>query len=296
MLGLSGLLPINQMTELHYRLTNEEWNLISDDLNKAELKVLFHLRTLDPFGDRNLDLKVVDIAESTNLQKGTVSKALKVLSHKEYINLELTAVRVRLNSKKFPTGNQFPTGNLAAPQETSSHCRKLANPVGNFQPLEPIPCADSAIPHTLSYSFKLNRPLSVEESTFQPEPEREILESSKTRTHEDEQLLNWIELQNKNAIEPRAYAIACLNNDRLYWQEKYDQFQEVKAQTKNVPLPPDVCQVENSCAAAIAAGDRLWVQMRLHGLWLAGFIELVVDIVRRNAWGLVVNFDGVAIV
>lgn len=73
-------------SELHYRLTNEEWLKISDDLNRAELKVLFHLRTLDPFGDRNLDLKVVDIAEATNLQKGTVSKALKVLSAKEYIN------------------------------------------------------------------------------------------------------------------------------------------------------------------------------------------------------------------
>lgn len=278
------------MSNLHYRLTNEEWLQMGKDLNKSELLVLFHLRTLDPFGDRHLELRVIDIAESTGLRKGTVSKALKVLNSKSYISMEIVAVKIRLNSRRFPTGNH------SLSRETELDEKKPTDSLGNIQAPEPIPSAASAISHTLSYSSKLNKPLSVEESTFQPEPEREILESSKTRTHEDEQLLNWIELQNKNAIEPRAYAIACLNNDRLYWQEKYDQFQEVKAQTKNVPLPPDVCQVENSCAAAIAAGDRLWVQMRLHGLWLAGFIELVVDIVRRNAWGLVVNFDGVAIV
>ena len=53
-----------------YQLTTEEWLTISKDLKLAELRVLFYLRTLDPFGDRKLNLKVIDIAEATSLQKG----------------------------------------------------------------------------------------------------------------------------------------------------------------------------------------------------------------------------------
>jgi len=37
------------------------------------------LRTIDPFGGRDLRVKVTDVATATGLQKGTVSKALKVL-------------------------------------------------------------------------------------------------------------------------------------------------------------------------------------------------------------------------
>ncbi|HEY9631007.1 MAG TPA: hypothetical protein V6C84_27260 [Coleofasciculaceae cyanobacterium] len=42
------------MADLHYRLINEEWLKISQDLKLAELRVLYYLRTLDPFGDRQL--------------------------------------------------------------------------------------------------------------------------------------------------------------------------------------------------------------------------------------------------
>ena len=100
-----------------YQLTTEEWLTVSEDLRLAELRVLFYLRTLDPFGDRRLSLKVIDIAEATRLQKGTVSKALKVLACKDYIDLELIEISVRV--KKFPPGNH------AARQETSQHARKL---------------------------------------------------------------------------------------------------------------------------------------------------------------------------
>ncbi|MDX2242370.1 MAG: helix-turn-helix domain-containing protein [Leptolyngbyaceae cyanobacterium bins.302] len=89
----------------HYRLTCEEWLAVSQSLKMAELRVLYYLRTLDPFGDRPLDLKVVDIATATGLTKGTVSKALRTLDCQGYIDLELVAVRVQLKSiKKFPTG------------------------------------------------------------------------------------------------------------------------------------------------------------------------------------------------
>lgn len=160
---------------LHYRLTTEEWLAISSKLTRAELIVLYYLRTLDPFGDRPLDLKVIDIAEVTGLTKGTVSKALRSLHDEDLIELEMVTVRVRLNpsklasAKKFPTGNvvssekpkpesaieseseseKFPTGNIEAPEETSSSCRKLPCAVGNFHTPKLSEDRDSGTPHTI---------------------------------------------------------------------------------------------------------------------------------------------------
>jgi hypothetical protein len=61
-------------SSLHYRLTNEEWLKASRELKPAERTVLYYLRTLDPFGDRELNVKVVDIAEMCGLNKGVLSQ------------------------------------------------------------------------------------------------------------------------------------------------------------------------------------------------------------------------------
>jgi hypothetical protein len=72
--------------QLHYRLTNEEWLSASKSLNKAELTILYYLRTLTPRGDRHLDLKVVDIAKCCHMAKGTASKALRKLDQQGFIS------------------------------------------------------------------------------------------------------------------------------------------------------------------------------------------------------------------
>lgn len=103
----------------HYRLTCEEWLAVSQSLKMAELRVLYYLRTLDPFGDRPLDLKVVDIATATGLTKGTVSKALRTLDCKGYIDLELVAVRVRLKSfQPLPVENEVSSRKLESPEKS----------------------------------------------------------------------------------------------------------------------------------------------------------------------------------
>lgn len=73
-------------TTRHYRLTTEEWLRVSKQLRAAELRVLYYLRTLDPFGDRKLDIGVRNVATLLNCQPGTVSRAIKVLHQKGYID------------------------------------------------------------------------------------------------------------------------------------------------------------------------------------------------------------------
>lgn len=72
-----------------YKLKAEEWLNACNDLCPAELKVLFRLRTLNPFGDRIDHFQIKDIASDLKLTKKTVGNALEVLSQKKYIDPEI---------------------------------------------------------------------------------------------------------------------------------------------------------------------------------------------------------------
>ena len=72
-------------TELHYQLTHAEWLKAVRELNPHERNILFYIRTLDPFGDSELDLKTKDIAQALGCSVRTVSNALKSLQTKGWI-------------------------------------------------------------------------------------------------------------------------------------------------------------------------------------------------------------------
>jgi hypothetical protein len=82
----------------YYRLTNEEWLRVVHDLKPAERDVLYYIRTLDPFGTLELELGVREMADTLGCNPGTVSRALKVLDQKGYIELDLVTVRVRIKN------------------------------------------------------------------------------------------------------------------------------------------------------------------------------------------------------
>jgi hypothetical protein len=118
-----------------YPLQNDEWVKAWGELKPAEVQVLYHLRTLDPFGEKELELGVSAIALRLGLSKGTVSKALKALNEKGWIDLELIKVKVKLHThrssaKKFPTGNTVSYRKRGFPQETQF-------PTGNDHRLKP---------------------------------------------------------------------------------------------------------------------------------------------------------------
>jgi uncharacterized membrane protein len=85
-------------SEKYYRLTNEEWLRVVKDLKPAERDVLYYIRTLDPFGTQELELGVREMADTLGCNPGTVSRALKVLDQKGYIELDLVTIRVRIKN------------------------------------------------------------------------------------------------------------------------------------------------------------------------------------------------------
>lgn len=121
----------------HYRLTNDEWLKAVKELKPRERDVLYYLRTLDPWGDKDLVVGVREIATALECSPGTVSKALKVLDQKSWIDLEIIAAKVKLRTDKSepePSNSKdmFPTGNSVA-------SRKQMFPQGNSQRLKFMP-------------------------------------------------------------------------------------------------------------------------------------------------------------
>ena len=81
---------------LHYRLTSDEWIRAVRELTESQKDLLYYLRTLNPFGDRHLNLGVRELAEILDYNPSTISRALHALAEKGYIALEMISVRVRI--------------------------------------------------------------------------------------------------------------------------------------------------------------------------------------------------------
>lgn len=95
-----------------YQLEPDEWLVVCKELKPAELKVLYRLRTLDPFGQHPIKFRVVDLAKDLNMNKGTVSRAVQKLADLKYIKLEIVEAIATLTtkSKRLPTDNQVVYG------------------------------------------------------------------------------------------------------------------------------------------------------------------------------------------
>lgn len=86
-------------TATHYRLTNQEWVKLCANLTYAEVKVLMHLRTIDPFADRFKEADTKAISETLQITQRSVQRALCSLATQELIDLEFTGFKFRLRSK-----------------------------------------------------------------------------------------------------------------------------------------------------------------------------------------------------
>ena len=68
-------------------------------LTPAQLKTLFYLRTLTgPWGDRQVEVSISEIAKELGLDRSTVSRALNFLKDQGLIEMELLKVAVRVTS------------------------------------------------------------------------------------------------------------------------------------------------------------------------------------------------------
>ncbi|WP_211293113.1 MarR family transcriptional regulator [Brunnivagina elsteri] len=86
-----------------YPLQHEEWLRACRDLKPAEKDLLYYIRTLDPY-NQGVDINCAEIARlfSTSeriVHRQTVSRALKELDAKGFIDLELLQVKAKVKPK-----------------------------------------------------------------------------------------------------------------------------------------------------------------------------------------------------
>lgn len=134
-----------------YRLESDEWLELTKALSYTEARILFYIRTLDPFSTKALDVSSRFLAEKFELGRSTINAAISKLREKGLIEwregASITgAVKSKEESPEPPTEPEPPTAKIEpavyrAPkpiikqtcQKTSSDPIKLVE-----QALEPL--------------------------------------------------------------------------------------------------------------------------------------------------------------
>jgi hypothetical protein len=105
-----------------YPLEPDEWLKVCKELKPAEVKVLYRLRTLDPFGQHPIKFRVVDLAKDLDMNKGTISRAIQKLELLGYINLEIVEAIATLTTKS----KRLSTDNLVVSAQPDSENTRLS--------------------------------------------------------------------------------------------------------------------------------------------------------------------------
>ena len=166
-----------------YPLQHEEFLSACHHLTPAQLMVLYFLRTLDPYGD-GVEVSVSEIArrlstEDKEVHRSTVSRALKALDDKGFIDLELLKVKIKVSSRGLHCCDEttvVPTDNsVASPQQarssgnecdrdaTSAIVTQHARSSRNKREPEPLPDKDSGTPKTIKTYLDFKDSLSENE-------------------------------------------------------------------------------------------------------------------------------------
>jgi len=83
-----------------YPLVNAEWTKVRKTLKPVEIVILYHLRTLQPFGDRPIKINVTELARELEINRSTASRALKQLEQKGFLKYQLEQISVVLSDQK----------------------------------------------------------------------------------------------------------------------------------------------------------------------------------------------------
>lgn len=153
---------------IFYPLKNEEWLHIARKLTHSELLVLYHLRTLEPFGNKLTESSTKDVAEATGISQRSVQRALIKLNELELIDLQIQKFAFKLRSQSQTTeesDSDSAVANSSAVSPTRQPCRDKDSAVANSSPLsdssfETLAPRDFLPSKTLKDFYKTNQTLS----------------------------------------------------------------------------------------------------------------------------------------
>ncbi len=163
-----------------YPLQHEEWLKACRELTPAQKDVLYYIRTLDPYGD-GVELSVSGIArqlstEDKEVHRSTVSRALKALDEKGFVDLELLKVKVKIlagglhccdEATVLPTDNNVAYRQQArSPRNKRDHDATDAIATQQVSPETPVQSQSSAPKTYKTYSDFIKTLSETERANF----------------------------------------------------------------------------------------------------------------------------------
>ena len=317
---------MSNSTALHYPLTNAEWLNAVTELKPAELIVLYHLRTMTPFGDRLVNLGVREMARVLKMNPGTVSRALKRLDVLEYIDLELTQVNVRILSKGvLSTDNSVVSGSEVLSTDNNDDLQTTlaiaTQHLNDHSDLKPAQGKDSRIgeftnnkhkdfrktttnpptdPVVRDEQGKIGKLLEMVESvgvkpnkTIQKVLEQAIATYGSNVERRVELALEAVKEQQQQGSITNIGGLV-VNAVRRGYTPNNDVPQPKSTRLPAPPTPPDPIYTSQVIDQALWADDRLWALERLQQLWNEGWHEEIRELCKiRRDWSFRVGAGGV---
>jgi len=146
-----------------YPLQHSEWLRACQELTPSQRDLLYYIRTLDPYNN-GIAINTAEIARTLsakgrNVHRQTISRALKVLDQKGFIDMEFITVNVRVQ----PLGLWYSQAVEGDCTEQTSGCPETPNGIVTHlrdrqTPGEPPPCpTPSGFPPPLIRLIRLSQ-------------------------------------------------------------------------------------------------------------------------------------------
>lgn len=160
-----------------YPLKNDEWLAIAKKLTHSELLVLYHLRTLEPFGDKLTESSTKDVAAATGISQRSVQRALIKLADLELIDLHIQKFEFKLRSQHTTetTGSDSAVASTSPVSPTRQACREVVTAVANSSGVSRSQAETITTPDV--QNSKTSKDLIKDFSKTLSEAEREIFNS-----------------------------------------------------------------------------------------------------------------------
>ncbi|MGF1588815.1 MAG: MarR family transcriptional regulator [Pleurocapsa sp.] len=123
-------MTLNRIQGKFYPLQSEEWLETVKQLTHSELKILYYIRSLDPY-NKGISITPIEIAkdlstEKSKMHRSTVGRALKSLDSKGFIQMELIQVQIKVNPKGFLSQTEI--GDVAVTQPSCEQTTQVVTP------------------------------------------------------------------------------------------------------------------------------------------------------------------------
>ena len=250
-----------------YPLKSEEWLDSINQLTHSELKILYYIRSLDPYSN-GINLTPAQIArdlttEKHKMHRSTVGRALKSLDRKGFINMELLRVRLKINPKGFLSetepvktkNNVVATqqNNVVATQQCCDHATQVVTTQHDVSP------HNTSCDHTTQVvtTQQLSSEMLSEQASQNPKTLQTYTDFKKTLSEDErENFLKFVEEVIRNLEKPindlEAWLASKNAANQNRWEVYYQNYQKQKGRNSQQDSGSDSISVaEKNSAIAL---------------------------------------------